>query len=400
MFANLGDGTYFHSGLLAIRAALAANVNITYKILYNDAVAMTGGQPIDGTISVPMIAQQMAAEGVSRIALVSEDLSRYEDRAAACRRWLPCTTARTWRRCSESCARARGVSVLIYDQTCAAEKRRRRKKGEYPHATARLFINEAVCEGCGDCGVQSNCTSLMPLETEFGRKRAIDQSSCNQDYSCVEGFCPSFVTVEGGKPRKSQLARNAKDGRVRRRCPSRWAPALRSRPYNILDHRHRRHRRDHDGRAARHGGAPGRQGHLRARHDRHVAEERRGHLARAHREQARISIRAQRIATGEADLILGCDMLTAGAQDAISKTRPGRTVAVINAHRAAAGAVRAESRLAVSGRADPRADRRIGGGSRALHRRHAHRHRPDGRLHRDQPVHARLRLPEGLGAAD
>src|SRR5258706_517470 len=169
IFANLGDGTYFHSGSLAIRAALAANVNITYKILYNDAVAMTGGQPVDGQISVDLIAQQMAAEGVKRIAVVTEELSRYTDRSQ-----LPAMVTVNDRKDMEAVQRElreiQGVSVLIYDQTCAAEKRRRRKKGEYPKATQRVFINEAVCEGCGDCGVQSNCTSILPVETEFRRK--------------------------------------------------------------------------------------------------------------------------------------------------------------------------------------------------------------------------------------
>ena len=280
VFANLGDGTYFHSGYLAIRAAVAANVNITYKILYNDAVAMTGGQPIDGTLTVPMIAQQMAAEGVERIALVSEDLSRYQDRSQ-----LPAIVTLHDRKDLDAVQRelreCKGVSVLIYDQTCAAEKRRRRKKGEYPQANARLFINEAVCEGCGDCGVQSNCTSLLPLETEFGRKRVIDQSSCNQDYSCVDGFCPSFVTVEGAKVRKSRAGSGpaaAEFGPL----PEPAAACSAGCPLQRPDHRHRRNRRHHDRCAARHGGASGRQGHLRAGHDRHVAEERRGHLACSH----------------------------------------------------------------------------------------------------------------------
>src|SRR5262249_39127381 len=158
------------------------------KILYNDAVAMTGGQPIDGLTSVPMIAQQMAAEGVKRIAVVSEDVGPYQDRSQ-----LPALVTVHDRRDLEAVQRelreVKGVSVLLYDQICAAEKRRRRKKGEYPKAKERIFINEAVCEGCGDCGVQSNCTSILPVETELGRKRAIDQSSCNQDYSCVKGFC-------------------------------------------------------------------------------------------------------------------------------------------------------------------------------------------------------------------
>ena len=329
VFANLGDGTYFHSGHLAIRAALAAKVNITYKILYNDAVAMTGGQPVDGQISVSLIAQQMAAEGVKRIAVVTEDLSRYEDRSQ-----LPAMVTLNDRKDMETVQRElreiEGVSVLIYDQTCAAEKRRRRKKGEYPKATQRVFINEAVCEGCGDCGVQSNCTSILPVETEFGRKRAIDQSSCNQDYSCVKGFCPSFVTVEGGVPRKSRAAKQAMPAQLES-LPDPAIAQLKDSPYNIL--------------ITGIGGTGvitigallGMAAHLESKGtsalDMTGMSQKNGAVT-SHVRIARSpeGIRAQRIATGEADLILGCDMLTAGAHDAISKTRPGRTVAVINIH--------------------------------------------------------------------
>ena len=329
VFANLGDGTYFHSGHLAIRAALAANVNITYKILYNDAVAMTGGQPVDGQISVSLIAQQMAAEGVKRIAVVTEDLSRYEDRSP-----LPATVTINDRKDMEAVQRElreiAGVSVLIYDQTCAAEKRRRRKKGEYPKATQRVFINEAVCEGCGDCGVQSNCTSILPVETEFGRKRTIDQSSCNQDYSCVKGFCPSFVTIEGGAPKKSRAAKQSLPAQLDTLSDV-SVPTLGETPYNIL--------------ITGIGGTGvitigalvGMAAHLEGKGtsalDMTGMSQKNGAVT-SHVRIARApeDIRAQRIATGEADLILGCDMLTAGANDAISKTRPGRTVAVINTH--------------------------------------------------------------------
>jgi len=200
IFANLGDGTYYHSGILAIRAAVAAKVNITYKILYNDAVAMTGGQPVDGPISPRDIALQCAAEGVSKIVVVSDEPDKYpagtfasdieihhRDDLDSVQRQLRETT---------------GCTILLYDQTCAAEKRRRRKRGKYPDPAKRVVINELVCEGCGDCGIKSNCVSVAPLETEFGRKRTIDQSSCNKDYSCANGFCPSFVFVEGGSLRK------------------------------------------------------------------------------------------------------------------------------------------------------------------------------------------------------
>jgi indolepyruvate ferredoxin oxidoreductase len=329
VFANLGDGTYFHSGHLAIRAARAANVNITYKILYNDAVAMTGGQPVDGQISVCLIAQQMAAEGIQRIAIVTEDISRYEDRSQ-----LPERVTVHDRSDLDAVQRElreiQGVSVLIYDQTCAAEKRRRRKKGEYPKATQRVFINEAVCEGCGDCGVQSNCTSILPVETEFGRKRAIDQSSCNQDYSCLKGFCPSFVAIEGGAPRKSRAAKQPLPAQLES-LPAPVSAQLKDSPYNIL--------------ITGIGGTGvitigallGMAAHLEGKGtsalDMTGMSQKNGAVT-SHVRIARTpdGIRAQRIATGEADLILGCDMLTAGAHDAIAKTRPGRTVAVINLH--------------------------------------------------------------------
>ena len=327
VFQNLGDGTYFHSGYLAIRAAIAANVNITYKILYNDAVAMTGGQPVDGITSVPMIAQQMAAEGVKRIALVTEDLSRYTDRSS-----LPQIVTLHDRKELDAVQRelreVPGVSVLIYDQTCAAEKRRRRKKNEYPDPPKRLFINDAVCEGCGDCGVASNCTSLMPLETEFGRKRAIDQSSCNKDYSCVKGFCPSFVTVEGGTLRKSTTGTAKQDdfGPL----PDPVLPACDA-SFNILLN-------GIGGTGVITIGALiGMAAHLEGKGvsvlDMTGMSQKNGSVT-SHIRIGKTpgTIRAQRIATGEADLVLGCDMLTAGAQDAISKMRPGRTRAVVNTH--------------------------------------------------------------------
>ncbi|WP_422802390.1 indolepyruvate ferredoxin oxidoreductase family protein [Telluria beijingensis] len=205
VFQNLGDGTFYHSGSLAIRQAVAARTNITYKILYNDAVAMTGGQPVDGSLSVPQIVQQVVSEGARKVVVVTDQPDNYaqvrlpdgvtvhhRDELDAIQRML---------------REVAGVTVLVYDQTCAAEKRRRRKKNKpgktvFPDPARRMVINPAVCEGCGDCGVQSNCLSILPLETEFGRKRQIEQSSCNKDYSCVEGFCPSFVSVLGGALRK------------------------------------------------------------------------------------------------------------------------------------------------------------------------------------------------------
>jgi indolepyruvate ferredoxin oxidoreductase len=206
VFQNLGDGTYYHSGSLAIRAAIAAKVNITYKLLYNDAVAMTGGQQVEGHPTVSMITRQLAAEGVSRIAVVSDEPEKYQADAG----FAPGVSVShrdDLIGVQRELAETAGVTVMIYDQTCAAEKRRRRKRGTFPDLPKRMFINEAVCEGCGDCSKASNCISVEPVETEFGRKRQINQSSCNKDYSCNEGFCPSFVTVENATLRRRQPSR-------------------------------------------------------------------------------------------------------------------------------------------------------------------------------------------------
>ncbi|MCA1242546.1 indolepyruvate ferredoxin oxidoreductase family protein [Stappia stellulata] len=202
VFANVGDGTYFHSAILAIRQAVASKVSITYKILFNDAVAMTGGQPHDGTLTVPQITRQLEAEGVERVVVVSEEPDAYLGRSDL----APGTDARHRDDLMEVQTELQaisGVTALIFDQTCAAEKRRRRKRGSFPDPDRRLFINDRVCEGCGDCSVQSNCLSVEPLSTSFGEKRRINQSSCNKDFSCVKGFCPSFVFVEGAELRKA-----------------------------------------------------------------------------------------------------------------------------------------------------------------------------------------------------
>ncbi|MDO9435727.1 indolepyruvate ferredoxin oxidoreductase family protein [Hydrogenophaga sp.] len=340
VFANLGDGTYYHSGSLAIRAAVAANrtmpVRITYKILYNDAVAMTGGQPVDGPIGVREIARQLSAEGVGRIAIVTEDLGRYDNRDG-----IPAQATLHDRAELDAVQRALreepGVSVIIYDQTCAAEKRRRRKKKELPQATERVFINEAVCEGCGDCGQQSNCTAILPKETPLGRKRVIDQSSCNVDLSCLKGFCPSFVTVTGAVPRRAAASASS---------PSRDVPDFATlplptarsleQPFNIL--------------ITGIGGTGvitigaliGMAAHLERKGasvlDMTGMSQKNGAVTSHVRLAARAGqLRAQRIATGEADLILACDMLTAGAADAVAKMRPGRTLAVVNRHEQPAG---------------------------------------------------------------
>ncbi|MES0882824.1 indolepyruvate ferredoxin oxidoreductase family protein [Roseibium sp. SCP14] len=213
VFANVGDGTYFHSGILAIRQSLASNVPITYKILFNDAVAMTGGQKVDGQLTVPQITRQLEAEGVERIAIVSENPENYGS-------WTPIAPGTKVHHrdelmdVQEELQTFPGVSVIVYDQTCAAEKRRRRKRGQFPDPDKRLFINDRVCEGCGDCSVQSNCLSVEPLQTAFGEKRVINQSSCNKDFSCIKGFCPSFVEIDGAALKKPKRAEVDIDGLV------------------------------------------------------------------------------------------------------------------------------------------------------------------------------------------
>jgi indolepyruvate ferredoxin oxidoreductase len=289
---------------------------------------MTGGQHVDGDLSPQQITFQLHAEGIREIYLVSENPGAYPPSEIA-------PGAKTAHRdeldaVQKACRTVKGASAIVFVKTCAAEKRRRRKKGEYPKATQRVFINEAVCEGCGDCGVQSNCVSILPLETEFGRKRAIDQSSCNQDYSCIQGFCPSFVTVEGGAPRKSRAGERNVAGAFGA-LPDPALPPLQETPYNIL--------------ITGIGGTGvitigaliGMAAHLEGKGisalDMTGMSQKNGAVT-SHVRIARQpeGIQAQCIATGEADLILGCDMLTAGAHDAIAKTRPGRTVAVINTY--------------------------------------------------------------------
>lgn len=204
IFQNLGEGTWFHSGSMAVRQAVAANVNITYKILFNDAVAMTGGQPVDGQINVPMIARQSLDEGVRRVMVVSDEPDKYRGHEKEFPKEVTFHGREEMDTLQRELREIPGCTVLIYDQACAAEKRRRRKRGLMEDPARRVFINHHVCEGCGDCSVQSNCLSVVPRETEMGRKRKIDQSSCNKDMSCVSGFCPSFVTIEGGELRKGQ----------------------------------------------------------------------------------------------------------------------------------------------------------------------------------------------------
>ncbi|GAB6195609.1 indolepyruvate ferredoxin oxidoreductase family protein [Lysobacter xanthus] len=331
VFQNLGDGTYFHSGSLAIRQSIAAGVNITYKILYNDAVAMTGGQPVDGTLSVPQIAHQVRSEGVQTIVLLSDDIEKWSDASI-----FPAGVEFLDRRELDAAQRrlreVKGVSVLIFDQTCATEKRRRRKRGKMVDPQKRVVVNSLVCEGCGDCGKKSFCVSVLPKETEFGRKRDIDQSNCNKDFSCTEGFCPSFVTVEGGKLRK-QKPSSAKDRLADLPMPQ--LPAL-DRPWNIL--------------ITGVGGTGvvtigallGMAGHLEGRGasvlDQTGLAQKGGAVTTHIRiANAPADIHAVRIAAGEADLVLGCDMVVVNDYWALSKIRAGRSNVVLNSYEAMPG---------------------------------------------------------------
>ncbi|MBT8137184.1 MAG: indolepyruvate ferredoxin oxidoreductase family protein [Gammaproteobacteria bacterium] len=230
IFQNLGEGTLYHSGSLAIRQAVAANTNITFKILYNDAVAMTGGQPIDGPISVQAIAHSIRAEGVERIALLSDNPDKFSARSFP--RGVTIDHRRELDRVQRELREIDGVTVLIYEQACATETRRKRKRGLAPEVKRHVVINDLVCEGCGDCSVESNCLSVVPKETAFGRKRQIDQNSCNKDFSCINGFCPSFVTVEGGRRRRPAPAGHDIADRVAA-LPLPQQPDL-AEPYDLL----------------------------------------------------------------------------------------------------------------------------------------------------------------------
>jgi indolepyruvate ferredoxin oxidoreductase len=331
VFQNLGDGTYFHSGSLAIRQAVAAGVNITYKILYNDAVAMTGGQPVDGTLSVPDIAWQVRAEGVDKIVVMSDDIAKWnrpEIFPAGVEFLHRDALDATQQRLRE----IKGVSVLIYDQTCATEKRRRRKRGRMEDPKKRVMINSLVCEGCGDCGRKSFCVSVLPKETEYGRKREIDQSSCNKDYSCVKGFCPSFITVHGGELRKPEAV---DPQALLATLPPPQLPAL-ERPWNIL--------------ITGVGGTGvvtigallGMAGHLEGKGASVLDQTGLAQKGGAVTTHVRIAgqpsdIHAVRIAAGEADLVLGCDMVVVNDYWALSKIRGGRTRVVLNNHQAMPG---------------------------------------------------------------
>ncbi len=325
VFQNLGDGTYNHSGALALRWAVDTKTHVTYKILFNDAVAMTGGQQHEGGLTVDMIARQVRAEGVERIALVTDEPDKYP-------KSIEWPKGMTIHHRSELDAVQRmlsevpNVSVMIYDQTCASEKRRRRKRGAYPDPDKRVIINELVCEGCGDCSVQSNCVAVQPLETEFGRKRQIDQSNCNKDFSCVNGFCPSFVTVHGAKPKKTQVKGSA--DLLPEAIPEPAIPAI-DRTWNCI--------------VTGVGGTGvvtigaiiGMAAHLEGKGcgmiDMAGLAQKGGsvysHVRLANSPE---EIHAIRVAAASADLVLGCDLVVTGTKKVLAGIQAGRTTLVVN----------------------------------------------------------------------
>jgi indolepyruvate ferredoxin oxidoreductase len=325
VFANLGDGTYFHSGSLAIRQAVASGANITYKILYNDATAMTGGQHVDGELSPQQITYQLHAEGIREIYLVSENPHLYP----ACDIAPGVKTAHRDEldAVMKACRQQKGTSAIVFVQTCAAEKRRRRKRGTMEDPQRRVMINAAVCEGCGDCSVQSNCISVEPLETELGRKRTINQSTCNKDYSCVKGFCPSFVTVDGGKPRRRAPADLGDIGDL----PEPTSPPKLDRPYNIA--------------VGGVGGTGvltigallGMAAHIEGKASMildmsGLAQKGGAVLSHVRLSEHTADVTCSRIVTGTADLVLAADEVVAASKDTISLCESSRTAGIINSH--------------------------------------------------------------------
>ncbi len=333
VFVNLGDGTYSHSGLLAIRAAAAANVNITYKILCNDAVAMTGGQSADIDVSPPRIARQVAAEGAREIRVVTDDPAKYPSTT----RWPEGLTVHhrdDLEQVQRALAKVPGLTVLIYDQTCAAEKRRRRKRGTMPIPAQRVVINEDVCEGCGDCGLKSNCVAIVPVETPSGRKRQIDQSSCNMDMSCIKGFCPALVTVTGVRPRRGN--KDSLHSLASGHLPQPAVAPL-DRPWDIV--------------VAGIGGTGvvtvgallGMAAHVAGNGVTvldMIGMAQKGGAVVSHVRIARSpgELHAPRITDGGARLLLACDMVTAAAPDTLRKLAPGTTTAVVNTEKTMTGA--------------------------------------------------------------
>ncbi|MED5359846.1 MAG: indolepyruvate ferredoxin oxidoreductase family protein, partial [Pseudomonadota bacterium] len=327
--------TYYHSGLMAIRQAIAANVNMTYKILFNDAVAMTGGQPHDGPLTVPRITQQVMAEGASRVVVVTDEPDKYP-RDAGFSKGTQVYHRDDLMKVQKDLRGESGVSVLVYDQTCAAEKRRRRRRGTFPDPLKRVMINDLVCEGCGDCSVKSNCLSVVPKETEFGRKRTIDQSACNKDYSCVNGFCPSFVTVHGTDLKKPKIStQEVAVPDIFEALPDPELPSTEE-PYAML--------------VTGIGGTGvvtigaivAMAAHIEGKGcsvlDMVGLAQKGGavltHIRVADKPE---DLHAVRIAAGGADMMLGCDVVTAASFDALSKIAPGESRAIINSHETITG---------------------------------------------------------------
>ena len=330
IFQNIGDGTYFHSGILAIRAAIASGVNITYKILYNDAVAMTGGQPVDGDLTLDQIVDQVRAEGVKTIAVVSEhpelakqSLQRLKD--------IPLYPKHEFDQVQLEMREVKGTSVIVFDQTCASEKRRRRKRGLMADSETRVFINPAICEGCGDCSDQSNCLSVIPKKTELGIKRQIDQNACNRDLSCTNGFCPSFVTLEGAALKKVQTNRPTADLEIVLSEPK--MPAF-DQPYNIL--------------VTGIGGTGvltvgsivAMAAHIEGKgcstlNQTGLAQKFGAVVSHVKVAKTQQDIHAVRVPDGDADLLLGCDLVVSASADALARLNPARTKAVVNSYETA-----------------------------------------------------------------
>jgi indolepyruvate ferredoxin oxidoreductase len=327
VFANMGDGTYSHSGILAIRAAVASKTNITYKVLYNDAVAMTGGQPVELKMTPIDVVNQLLSEGVKPVRLVSDHPEQYT------RQNLPANVTVHHRDQLEDVQRelreVKGVSGIVYEQTCAAEKRRRRKRGLLADPDKRVFINPEVCEGCGDCSVQSNCISVLPLETEFGRKRKIDQSTCNKDYSCVKGFCPSFVTITGAKIVARTSGNLERFDQYAANLPQPSMAALSDQGYNVL--------------VAGIGGTGvltigaliGMAAHLERKGctvlDMTGMAQKGGSVTSHIRIGPDPSgIYTSRLNEGQTDVLIGCDMIVTSGATVLKTVRPGGTAAIVN----------------------------------------------------------------------
>ncbi len=340
VFQNIGDGTYNHSGLQAIRAAIYSGVNMTYKILYNDAVAMTGGQGNDGGLTPQQIVAEVSAFGATEVVVVHDEKEKVD--AGSFGGKVEVFSRDKLLEVEERLSKVKGVSVLVYIQTCAAEKRRRRKRGKFPDPDKRVFINTDICEGCGDCGVQSNCVAIVPVETELGRKRAIDQSACNKDFSCLKGFCPSFVTIEGAKPKKA-ATKTVDVGTL----PDPDLPAIND-TFNMIVTGvggtgvvtigavlAQAAQIDGKGAAlmemaglAQKGGAV----HIHCR----IAEQ-------------PDDISAVRVATGEADALIGGDLVVSAGAKTLSLARTGRTGAVVNSHEIVTGEFTRDTEFRIPG---------------------------------------------------